>query len=181
MLLVGQKVRLRTLLPGDVELIYAWENDSRLWSVSGTTTPFSRETICQFIENQQYDIEHTGQMRFVICRLDDDAPVGMIDLFEFDSVNLRAGVGIAICDPADRQKGYGGEAVELVAEYAELILGLRQIWCSVGTDNLPSRKLFSGREFAECGVQKEWSRHGNEWVDEIVFRRMLSRGDFASY
>lgn len=172
-LLVGKKVRLRALEPEDVDLLYAWENDPRVWNISGTFAPFSRETFRQFIENQQYDIYHTRQMRFVIVRPDNDKAVGMIDIFDFDPVNLRAGVGILICDDKERRKGYASEALEIVVEYSAQILRLHQLYCSVCSDNIPSLKLFLGREFVKTGVMREWSRRGKEWQDEIVFQRIL--------
>jgi diamine N-acetyltransferase len=188
-------VRLRALEPEDAELMYAWENDPGVWDISGTIAPFSRETIRQFIENQQYDIYHTQQMRLVICRLSDtviqtaasservnvcdvnDVPVGMIDIFDFDPVNLRAGVGILICDEAERRKGYAGEALELVVEYATAILGLHQLWCRVGADNFSSLELFRGKKFAETGVMRDWSRRNGLWRDEIMFQRILTSLD----
>jgi diamine N-acetyltransferase len=172
-LLVGSKVRLRALEPEDIDLMYVWENDPCMWEVSGTLVPFSRETMREFIENQQYDIYRTRQVRFVICRLGDDIPVGMIDLFDFDPVNLRAGIGVVICDEVERRKGYAGEALELVCEYAAAILGLHQVWCNVGADNFSSIKLFSGRKFVKVGALLEWFRRGEEWMDEIVFQRIL--------
>ena len=34
--LEGRTTRLRALEPGDIELMYAWENDTEIWGVSGT-------------------------------------------------------------------------------------------------------------------------------------------------
>lgn len=39
--LEGRTTRLRALEPGDIDLMYAWENDTAVWSVSGTLAPFS--------------------------------------------------------------------------------------------------------------------------------------------
>ena len=37
--LEGRTTRLRALEPGDIDLMYAWENDTAVWSVSGTLAP----------------------------------------------------------------------------------------------------------------------------------------------
>jgi len=42
MQLVGQLIHLRAMEPEDIELLYQWENNGSVWSVSGTVTPFSR-------------------------------------------------------------------------------------------------------------------------------------------
>ncbi|MDR0908021.1 MAG: GNAT family N-acetyltransferase [Rikenellaceae bacterium] len=173
MTLAGKKVRLRALEPSDVELLYGWENDTRLWEVSETTAPYSRETLRQFIENQQYDIYRTRQQRFVICRLAGNAPVGMIDLFDFDPRNLRAGVGIVICDEASRHAGYATEALELLCSYASKALNLRGLYATVGIDNTPSIQLFRSCGFTEVGTLRDWSRTENGWRDEYFFQKLL--------
>ena len=64
MKLSGRAVRLRAVEPDDVALLYAWENDPALWSVSGTLAPFSQDALSRFIERQQHaDIYRTGQLR----------------------------------------------------------------------------------------------------------------------
>ena len=37
--LEGRTTRLRALEPGDIELMYAWENDTEIWGVSGMVAP----------------------------------------------------------------------------------------------------------------------------------------------
>ena len=41
----GRTIRLRAVEPGDVDLMYEWENDCDIWPVSGTTEPFSRHQL----------------------------------------------------------------------------------------------------------------------------------------
>ena len=43
----GRTIRLRAVEPGDVDLMYEWENDCDIWPVSGTTEPFSRHQLEQ--------------------------------------------------------------------------------------------------------------------------------------
>ena len=114
--LEGRTTRLRALEPGDIELMYAWENDTEIWGVSGTLAPFSRHTLERFIEGQQFDIFQTRQQRLII-ETPEGLPVGALDLFDLDPVNLRAGVGILIHDTAQRGKGYAADAVETVCSY----------------------------------------------------------------
>ncbi len=113
---------------------------------------FTRDELREFIENQQFGFHAAGQLRLVICRRDPASPlsgisVGFIDLFDFDPVGLRAGVGILICAPQHRGRGYGREALKLASDYARRVLGLRSLWCSVATDNTASLALFSGAKF----------------------------------
>lgn len=86
--LEGRTTRLRALEPGDIDLMYAWENDTAVWSVSGTLAPFSRHTLERFIQEQQFDIFQTRQQRLVIETLG-GIPVGALDFFELDPINRR--------------------------------------------------------------------------------------------
>lgn len=171
--LEGEKVRLRALEPGDIDLLYGWENDTRVWEVSETIAPYSRDILRKFIENQQYDIYRTRQLRLVVCRADEGVPVGLIDLFDFDPRNLRAAVGIIIYDEVDRGNGYAAEALSLLENYAREVLGLHQLYCSVHAGNHPSVNLFCSCGFEKTGMMRQWSRVGDEWRDELFFQKIF--------
>lgn len=116
--LEGRIVRLRAVEPEDAELLYAWENDTSVWSVSGTTEPFSRAQMERFIAAQLQggDLFRTGQLRLIVETRAEARPVGIADLFEFDPLNRRAGLGILIHDEDDRGRGYASDAVETSAD-----------------------------------------------------------------
>ena len=170
--LEGRTTRLRALEPGDIELMYAWENDTEIWGVSGTLAPFSRHTLERFIEGQQFDIFQTRQQRLII-ETPEGLPVGALDLFDLDPVNLRAGVGILIHDTAQRGKGYAADAVETVCSYARDMLHLHQLWCSVEAGNAASLALFRHAGFSETGIRKEWLRLADGFHDEVFLQKIL--------
>lgn len=64
--LEGRICRLRAVEPRDVAMMYAWENDTEIWSVSGTTAPYSHELLERFVEQQRFDLWQTRQMRLMI-------------------------------------------------------------------------------------------------------------------
>ena len=172
MLLRGQNIHLRALEPSDVEAMYHWENDPAVWGVSGTVAPFSREILKAFIEQQQYDIWRTHQLRLVIARNDDASAVGAVDLFDFDPLNRRAGVGVLVAD-SERCRGYASEALALLVEYARDVLMLNQLYCDIDTDNVACRALFSGCQFEECGVRRRWRLTSNGWRDVVMMQRLF--------
>lgn len=170
--LEGRTTRLRALEPDDISLMYAWENDVAVWSVSGTLTPFSRHTLERFIQEQQFDIFQTRQQRLII-ETRDGTPVGALDFFELDPINRRAGIGILIHDTAQRGKGYASDAVETACRYAREVLNLHQLWCNVGSYNHPSRALFAKAGFAEVGVKRDWQWRPGGFDDEILLQKIL--------
>ena len=50
-LLRNDIIALRALEPTDLDTLYRWENDSRLWYASDTVAPYSRAALWQYLEN----------------------------------------------------------------------------------------------------------------------------------
>lgn len=171
MLIKGERVRLRALEPADIEVVYHWENDPAIWRVSGTMAPLSRERIARFIEEQSYDIYATRGMRLVIEV--EGIAVGSVDCFDFEPRDGRMGIGIMVYAEADRRKGYAHEAIELIKDYARTTLALHQIWASVADDNAPSKALFEGCGFVECGRRREWLWRAEGYADEVEYQCIL--------
>lgn len=179
--LEGDICRLRAVEPEDAELLYGWENDPAVWHVSGTTAPYSREWMRRFVEQQQFDVWQTRQLRLMIeSRAGGDSsesvapvPVGALDLFEFDPQHRRAGVGILIYDPQQRRRGYAGDALTVVERYASEVLGLHQLWCEVEVDNTPSVALFRGAGFETCGVRREWLWTPQGYRDVVLMQKIF--------
>jgi len=49
--LIGQHIKLRALEPQDLELLFQIENDTDLWELSQTQTPFSKHILQQYVAN----------------------------------------------------------------------------------------------------------------------------------
>ena len=171
-LLSGKNLRLRAPEPDDIDMLYAWENDTSVWRVSNTFTPFSRFQIEEFVMNARQDIFAARQLRLMID-LHESRPepitIGSIDLFDFDPFHLRAGVGILIREEF-RNQGFARETLEILIRYAFTLLQLHQLYCNVSAGNKPSCALFESLGFTSCGVKKEWINEGEKWQDEITFQ-----------
>ena len=167
----GNLCRLRALEPEDLDAMYGWENDTDSWRESGTVAPFSRHVLSRLINEQQFDIYATRQMRLVIESRDGEA-VGAVDLFEFDPQNLRAGVGIIIAPPY-RKQGYALDALHTLERYVREVLRMHQLWCSIGADNEASLALFKRAGYAECGRRKEWLLTQTGTIDEVLMQKIL--------
>lgn len=167
----GDRVVLRAVEPGDIDVMYGAENDLRNWSVSGTTTPFSRYILEQFVESQHSDMFVSRQLRLMVETFDGEV-IGMVDLFDFDPYNHRVGVGILIFD-SYRSAGYGADSLSVVERYCQSSLQIHQIWCDVGADNLASLKLFSKLGYREVGRKVDWQFRDGGYCDEIMMQKIL--------
>lgn len=168
--LQGQNIYLRALEPEDLEFVYAIENDETIWEVSNTITPYSKFLIRQYLENAHQDIYEAKQLRLAICKKENSETIGLIDLFDFDAKNKRAGVGVIIQNEIDRKSGFGKEALSLVINYAFENLQLHQLYANIGTENKASLSLFTTFGFEKIGVKKDWNFTKNTFQDEVLFQ-----------
>jgi len=162
-------IRLRAPELSDLDMLYKWENDEKIWYLSNTLTPFSRFDLEQFIINNNHDIFTEKQFRYVIENKDDTSIVGCIDLFDFDAYNGRAGIGILI-DEEYRKKGLASEALDVIIDYAFHHLNLHQLYCNILSSNTESLNLFKKKHFSEIGVKKDWVFLQGKYHDEIILQ-----------
>ena len=168
--LKGQNIYLRALEPSDLEFVYAMENDQTIWEVSNTQTPYSRFLVKQYLENAHQDIYEAKQLRLAICQDNDFPALGLIDLFDFDPKNNRAGIGIVIQATENRKQNIGSEALELLIQYSFRNLNLHQLYANISTENEASIALFTKFGFQKIGTKKEWTLVNGLYKDEAIFQ-----------
>jgi diamine N-acetyltransferase len=176
--LTGIHIMLRALEPGDAGLLYQWENDPSVWEVSNTLIPFSRFQIEEYVLNAQQDIFTSRQLRLMIDLLQvtgGERSIGTLDLFDFDPLHRRAGVGILIRQPY-REMGYATEAMKLFIRYAFGTLHLHQLFCNISEDNMASIRLFENLGFERGGIRKDWHYDGNKWNDVGMYQLIHHNG-----
>jgi diamine N-acetyltransferase len=166
----GDTIYLRALEPNDLEFVYAMENDQSIWEVSNTQTPYSRFLVKQYLENAHQDIYEAKQLRLAICQDQDFPAIGLIDLFDFDPKNNRAGVGIVIQNQENRNQNIGSEALELLIQYSFYHLNLHQLYANIDTENNASIALFSKFGFQKVGTKKDWIFVNGVYKDEAIYQ-----------
>ena len=167
--LKGNKIHLRALEPEDLEFIYQIENDESIWELSNTQTPYSRFILKQYLKNAKQDIYEAKQLRLVISDKENN-PLGLIDIFDFDFKNNRAGIGILIRDKERRGKGYGAEAISLLVDYCFKQLNLHQLYCNINETNEPSLRLFKKAGFKTIGLKKDWNFSSEGFMNEYLLQ-----------
>jgi len=171
MFLFGEKIFLRALEPSDVELLYQWENDPEIWKISQTLTPYSKYTLKEFVDSAKEDIFTSKQVRFMINLLNTKQTVGILDIFDIDFMNSRAGMGILI-DKKFRNQEIGTEAINLAIHYLFNTLLFHQVYCNILNNNSVSLKLFEKCGFSIIGTKKDWTKTENRYEDVIMLQRI---------
>lgn len=164
-------ISLRIAEPEDAHQIYEWENDRSVWRVSETSCPTSLFQVEQFLLGNS-DIWTNRQLRLMVCQEGVDRPVGSIDLFDFDPLNSRVGIGILI-EKTCRGQGIATQALKLCLEYLGHDVMVHQVHCLIDVTNEESRHLFLGLAFNECGCRKDWIKTPQGYLDAVFYQKII--------
>jgi len=163
-LLRGRLVYLRPGEREDIPLFVRWLSDERTTRFLALRSPLGRA-----MEERWFDevLDHHGRDRwfFVICRLEDDRPVGSLDLHEIDQINGSAGIGIAIGDPADTSQGYGSDALAALLDFGFGELRLVRMWLDVYDFNEHARHVYERLGFVHEATFRHGLFRGGRFVD----------------
>ena len=176
MFLNGNTISLRALEPSDADLLYRWENNPELWSVSFTQVPFSKFILEEFVNSAHNDIYTNKQMRLMIVNQDTHQTIGTLDLFEFEPQHARCGLGIFI-EENSRKQGAAAECIDLAKTYCFKTLLLKQVYVHVQESNAASLALFEKSGFQKGGLKKSWNRTGINTYENVWFLQCIHTGD----
>lgn len=173
-------IKLRSLEPDDVALMYELENDTRQWGQSITVQPYSHSVIQQFITNNSSDIYKDQQLRLVIDLINakqeatqpDYTSIGFVDLVDFSPRHLRAEVGIGLLSQYHNQ-GLATQALTLLHQYAADILLLHQLYAYVSPDNTAAIHLFTKTGYQCIGKLQDWVKTKQKYAPISIFQKIL--------
>ena len=164
----GKNIFLRALELEDINYLFSIENNEKYWSISDSQIPFSKYLLNRYLKNSDMDIYEAKQLRLVIADFQ-NITIGLIDLFDIDFKNNRAGVAIIINEKM-RSKGFAKEALELLIKYSKTHLSLHQLYCNILEDNTHSVNLFKSVEFKQVGLKKDWIKFDGKYKNELLLQ-----------
>lgn len=161
----GERVYLRLIEPDDADVVHGWYEDDRFRTTMGSSLMSlarRRRRFASVAEEPADDL-----VKFVICRVEDDAAIGAIDLFAIDRTNGSCGFGIGIGDPALRGQGLGTDAVAALTDFAFGELRMERVWLVTDAENLAAQATYRNAGFREEGRgRREWFIDG-AFVDGV--------------
>lgn len=172
-LLENNILYLRAPEPEDLDLLYAWENNTEIWENGASIVPYSRYSIKQYLIDYKHDIFTDKQLRLMITLKETGECVGAIDLYDFDPLHRRAGVGI-LTDDKYRRKGYAWAALLLLEDYAFQFLNLKQLYAIIPMKNSNSIRLFTKAGYRRTGLLEQWIASGDSFLDALVVQKIRS-------
>lgn len=168
-ILENDKIKLRAPEPEDIDTIYNLENNSNFWDIADSNEPLSKYLIKSYIAYANKTIYEKKQQRLMIDLKEEKKTIGCIDLYNFEPIHQRAGVGIFI-DEMYQKKGFAFSTLTILKNYVKNYLHLHQLYSYIPTDNEASIRLFKKANFQEVGILKEWIKtYGNQYKDVFIF------------
>jgi diamine N-acetyltransferase len=163
-----ERLILRIPEPEDLERLYEWENDLDLFPHKDDLSFYSKAQLEQYIIASSSSLHDSGQQRFMI---DDKLgnTIGAVDLFDFNALHERAGVGVLV-DKQYRRKGFANEALTEIKNYGFKKLHLRQLFCDISLANKASIRLFENLGFVQTGIKKAWLKKDSTFQDVGLYQ-----------
>lgn len=166
-LLQGQRVRLGQAEPE----VYA-----KTWAAWGRNTTFYRNMseespIPWSVKQRQMWAEQEEpngrSLRLHILAHPDDRFIGFVGLYDLNTPHRDAWLGIGIGEPEYWSRGYGGEAMRLVLDYAFLELNLHRVTLDVFEYNPRAIHLYEKLGFRVEGRERRWVNRDGQRMDLI--------------
>lgn len=165
--LQGKNVYLRSMdIEKDMELYSKWYRDALFgrFMDSMPAVMYNKDQMKEWYEKQLSYISD-----FIIMRIEDDSPIGFVELAGYDWNSGNAWLGIGIGERENWGKGYGTEAMNLLLKMAFYEWNLHRVSLAVLGYN--ERAI---RSYEKVGFKKEGSlrsfiqREGQRWDMPIM-------------
>jgi RimJ/RimL family protein N-acetyltransferase len=156
-------VYLRVLEPEDIDRVYRWHNDQKLYRDLVSTHHFvSRATVEKWLDQKGSFLDH--ELNLAICLKENSLHIGNVYLREINWVDRNCSSGFVIGEADHRGKGYGRQALRLLFDYAFLTLGLNRIYGYVFESNKASLRLCESVGYVVEGkLRKHVYKEGQFW------------------
>ena len=162
---------LRTPLLSDLDDLLNWENDLKNNQYTDVPVFYTPSQIEDFL-NSDHDLLLQNQIRYII-ELNSSA-VGCIDLYDYDMVNSRAGVGIYV-DSNFRNKGIASKSLELLKSISMEKYLIYNLYADIMSGNKASIKIFEKANFIKNGIKTNWIRTESSFEDVLFYQCALRK------
>ena len=167
----GEKVEFRILNRENIKTLINWRNDPEVayWATGGDPK-FEFRSEEEANRDLSWHIENSSMLetyQFAIFTHDGNF-IGTADYREIDHVKRSCTVGITIGDKNYWGKGYGTDALSVLADYLFNRLNLRRIQLDTWSGNERAIKSYK-----KCGFQVEGVLKENEFVNGKYFDTII--------
>jgi RimJ/RimL family protein N-acetyltransferase len=157
-MLRGHLVDLEIMERTDLPIVKDWTNDMEL---PGEFEPLDQSSLSDL--EKMYDAK--GDAEYYFVRRKDGTRVGYMAHFK---VGDRVGIGYMLL-PAERGKGYGTEAVQLMTDYLFLKKDIPRIHAETHPDNGASQRVLEKAGYVKEGILRRSFFSRGVWRDTALW------------
>jgi RimJ/RimL family protein N-acetyltransferase len=173
----GALVYLRAAERDDLPLFVRWLSDGETLHTLALRSPLSmpleEKWFERMLERQGHDSYH-----FVICRLEDDLPIGTVGFHDIFWEDGAANLGISIGEKAMWDHGYGTDATNAIVDFGFGSLRLERIELDVYAYNERGRRAYEKAGFVHEGTLRR--AHFERGQRHDVHRMAILRDEWAA-
>ena len=166
--IAGDKVVLRAWERDDVRI--RWEADQTADAEPQRLRDWHEPPRSLLRREQDWEAEQSepdaSAVSLVIVA--DDRPVGDINLFQIDTRNRHALIGLSLWRAEDRDHGYGSDAIRAMLRWGFGHLNLHRIELAVDGTNERAMHVYEKLGFVREGVRRQHHYDGGVYHDEIT-------------
>lgn len=169
--LEGERLYLREVRPSDVgEAYYRWVNDPEVThGLESRFYPNSMESLREYVAAKTND---RNNVFLAIVLKDGDRHIGNIKLGPINWIHRLADIGLMIGEKDCWERGYGTEAIQVLARYAFEILNLHKLTAGCYGTNPQSGRAFEKAGFTREGIRRQHCFSNGSYVDVVLFGRL---------
>lgn len=171
MRIVGQQVYLRPITDSEEDTgnIIRWRNSDTVRPYFIYQKPFTVEGHKMWLEKEIF----SGKgFQFIVCRVEDDKPIGCTYLRHYDSYARKAEYGMFIGEPVEKGKGIGTEILGLTMKFAFEELKLHKLFSRIFADNPASIHSVAKNGFEQEAYLKDEEFVNGEYRDIVFFAKI---------
>jgi len=160
--LVGNRIYLSPMSVDDAETYVKWLSDFATTDGLGNSS-----RVISVEDEKEWIKKNSGNYQFAIVRLEDDALLGNCGFNVINQVMQNADLGLFIGEEANRNLGYGQEALQLLLDYGFNYLNLNNIMLKVFSFNERAIHCYKKVGFKEIGRRRQSYYLKGKFYDEV--------------
>ena len=173
-IIFGKRVRLRAVEHEDVKKFHEWVNDPEVTRGLAMYLPMSLADEENWFNSHAKRDPKEKPLAIEVRKGKTWKLIGNCGVFEIESVNSSAELGIMIGEKSEWNKGYGSEVMTLLVRHCIETLNLNRVFLRVYTDNIHAVRSYEKAGFVLEGRLREAVYKFGKYEDVLVMSVLRS-------
>jgi UDP-4-amino-4,6-dideoxy-N-acetyl-beta-L-altrosamine N-acetyltransferase len=166
-MLAENNISLRAVRNSDKDFLYEMINDPELVQFNAPYRP-----VHELNHQHWYESIIKDKTKELFIIENDSVAIGSVQLFDINLVHRTAELAIRIRNNADRGRGAGSTAIDLLTQHAYRNLGLIRVWLRVLKNNERAIKAYEKAGFIQEGVMRMAAFINGKHQDMLIMSKI---------